>query len=85
MEKSLKQFDNEILETFSLRAPMLEEELKEIYKDAKKYASTSFRQAMIGEDAEQYINELKDKFKAKYDQLKLENERAAQTKAQAFL
>jgi hypothetical protein len=43
MEKSLKQFDSEILETFSLRAPMLEEELKEIYKDAKKYASSSFK------------------------------------------
>lgn len=40
---------------------------------------------MIGEDADEYINELKDKFKQKYDQLRTENARAASTKAQAFL
>lgn len=85
LEKSLKQFDSDMVETFSIKAPMYEEELREVYKEAKKYATSQFREAMIGEDAEEYINELKDKFKQKFDQLKIENERAASTKAQAFL
>lgn len=43
MEKSLKQFDSEMLETFSLKAPMYDEELREIYKEAKKTSLTSFK------------------------------------------
>lgn len=74
LEKSLKQFDSDMVETFSIKAPMYEEELREVYKEAKKYATSQFREAMIGEDAEEYINELKDKFKQKFDQLKIENE-----------
>lgn len=85
MEKSLKQFDTEMLETFSMKSPMYEEELREVYKDAKKYATTAFKEAMIGEDAEEFITELKEKFRSKYETLKIENERAASTKAQAFL
>ena len=46
---------------------MYEDELREIYQQAKKYATTSFKEAMIGEDADEYISELKDKFKQKYD------------------
>jgi len=38
----LRDFDQEILETFSLKAPMFEEELREIYKDAKRSATESF-------------------------------------------
>lgn len=32
LEKSLKLFDSEILETFSIKSPMYEHELEEIYK-----------------------------------------------------
>lgn len=50
LEKSLKQFDTELLETFSLKAPMFEEELREVYKDAKRYATNSFKEQVIGEE-----------------------------------
>ncbi len=64
---------------------MFEEELWEIYKDAKRSATNSFVKTSLGEDSEQFLGELKDKFKTKFDQLRVENERAASTKAQAFL
>lgn len=60
---------------------MFEEELREIYKDAKRSATESFQQSCLGEDATNYLNDLKDKFKQKFDQLRTENERAASTKA----
>lgn len=64
---------------------MFEEELRELYKDAKKQATDLFTQTCIGDDATNYLEDLKSKFKQKFDQLKVENERAASTKAQAFL
>lgn len=60
---------------------MYEDELREIYKDAKKYATASFTETCIGEDSELYMNELKTKIKDKFNQIKTENERAASTKA----
>lgn len=81
----MKIFDEELLETFSLKAPMFEEELRELYKDAKKQATELFTKTCIGDDSVTYLDDLKSKFKQKFDQLKVENERAASTKAQAFL
>lgn len=69
LEKSLKIFDQELLETFSLKAPMFEEELREVYKEAKKQATELFVKSCIGEDSTDYLSDLKDKFKKKYDQL----------------
>ncbi|MBK8663287.1 MAG: hypothetical protein IPN18_16405 [Ignavibacteriales bacterium] len=63
----MKIFDQELLETFSLKAPMFEEELRELYKDAKKQASESFTKTCIGDDAVTYLEDLKSKFKQKFD------------------
>ena len=64
---------------------MFEEELWEFYKDAKREATELFTKSCIGEDATNYLQDLKEKFKQKYDQLRVENERAESTKAQACL
>lgn len=55
LEKSLRQFDQEILEIFSLRAPMFEEELREMYKETKKQATNTFKSQMLGEEGEEYL------------------------------
>ena len=55
MEKSLKTFDEELLETFSLKAPMFEEELWEVYKEAKKTATDMFTSTCIGDDSTQFL------------------------------
>lgn len=64
---------------------MFEEELRELYKDAKKQATELFTKTCIGDESVTFLDDLKSKFKQKFDQLKVENERAASTKAQAFL
>lgn len=46
---------------------MFEEELREVYKEAKKSATELFVKSCIGEDSTDYLTDLKDKFKKKYD------------------
>ena len=84
-DKAVKQFEEDLQESFDLKAPMFEDELKELYKDAKRYALETFKSASIGEDSEEFMEDLKMKFKLKYDHLRVENDRAASQKAQAFM
>ena len=57
------------------RIPMEEDELKEQFKEAKKEAFALFQKKAVGNMAEEYVKELKNKMNSFYQQLKEENER----------
>lgn len=85
LDTALKIFTEEMGDSFNLKAPMFEDELKEIYKEAKKFALEKFDEISLGDSSLNYKDELKFKFKQQFDIFKAENERASHTKAQAFL
>lgn len=57
---------------------MFEDELKEMYVEAKKLAMEEFGKVAVGEVQRQFLIELKDKIKHKYNQLRIENEKHAE-------
>ncbi len=54
---------------------MEEEELKELYTEAKREAMDLFKKKAVGNIAEDFVKELKDKMRDIYQQVKDENER----------
>jgi hypothetical protein len=53
-----------------MRAPIFEEELQEIYKEAKRAAIEEFSKTAVGEVAKGFLVELKDKMKHKFKMIK---------------
>jgi hypothetical protein len=59
-----------------MKAPLDEWELKDLYKESKKQATTLFKKIAVGEDvSHNFLDVLKDKMKTKYLHMKDENER----------
>jgi hypothetical protein len=52
---------------------MTEEDLKLIYKDAKKIAMDSFNKVAVGDVREEYTRQLKEKMADKLEQYKIDN------------
>lgn len=77
-QESYDKFEQSFLENFELRSPVFDDELKEIYLDAKKLALDEFGKVAVGEVQRQYLVELKDKIKHKYNQIRAENEKVAE-------
>jgi hypothetical protein len=61
-----------------MRAPIFEEELQEIYREAKRNALEEFAKTAVGEVARSFLIELKDKMKHKFKMIKAENEKIAE-------
>ena len=59
-----------------MRAPIFEEELQEIYREAKR--NEEFAKTAVGEVARSFLIELKDKMKHKFKMIKAENEKIAE-------
>jgi hypothetical protein len=59
-------------------APIFEEELQEIYREAKRNALEEFSKTAVGEVARSFLIELKDKMKHKFKMIKQENEKIAE-------
>lgn len=57
---------------------MFDDELKEIYIEAKRQAMEEFSKVAVGEVQRQFLVELKDKIKHKYNQIRIENEKVAE-------
>ena len=72
IDESLAKFENILKETVAYRIPMEEEELRDIYLEAKAEAILMFTKKAVG-TADEYIKELKLKMKQLYDSLKQEN------------
>jgi hypothetical protein len=64
---------------------MDEEELKEIYVDAKKEAIQHFQKKAVGTIADEYNKELKTKMTTLFHQIKDENERESVHASHMFL
>ena len=63
---------------FELRSPLFDEELREVYKEARKVAIEEFNKISVGEVSKQYMVELKDRMKQKFKQVKVENEKLSE-------
>jgi hypothetical protein len=62
---------------------MMEEDLKLIYKGAKKIAMESFNKVAVGDVREEYIRQLKEKMADKLEQYK--NDNISQTEQQCYM
>lgn len=85
VEKSLEHFVEEFMSSFEMSAPVEEDDLIEMFKEAKASALKIFDQNSVGEVAPDFKTDLKLKFKQKYNDIKVENEREAQNQAQIYL
>jgi hypothetical protein len=85
IDESLLKFECHLKENASYRIPMEEEELREIYQEAKVEAISLFTKKAVGSAAEEYIKELKLKMKQLYSSLKEENAMQANNTASQFL
>jgi hypothetical protein len=63
---------------FESRSPLFDEELREVYKEARKAAIEEFNKISVGEVSKQYMVELKDRMKQKFKQVKVENEKLSE-------
>ena len=72
------KFERNFQENFELRSPVFDDELKEIYQEAKRLCLEEFTKVAVGDVQKQYMVELKDKIKHKYNQIKQENEKVAE-------
>jgi len=75
----LKELDTNFQES----APMPEEELKSIYKSAKKNTLDKFNKVAVGDVREEYLRQLKEKMSDKLDWYK--NENINQTEQQCYM
>jgi len=57
-------------EHFNEQAPMFEEDLKFLSSEARKIAVDSFTKTAVGENKTDFLSNLKDKIKQKYEQYK---------------
>lgn len=77
-QEAYEKFETNFMENFELRSPVFDNELKEIYIDSKKVALEDFGKVAVGEVQKQFLAELKDKMKHKFNQIRLENEKVAE-------
>ena len=76
--ESYEKFERNFQENFELRSPVFEDELKELYQEAKKLAMDEFGKVAVGEVQRQFLVELKDKIKHKFNQIRNENEKLSE-------
>jgi len=69
-QEAQERFERALTEAFEMRAPIFEEELQEIYREAKRNALEEFSKTAVGEVARSFLIELKDKMKHKFKLIK---------------
>lgn len=85
MTEALKMFDQEFRENFEMKCPMYEDELRELYKNAKVEASEYFKKRAVGDASKDYIEDLKIQFRQKYSTYRAENENLARNAVEMYL
>jgi succinate dehydrogenase/fumarate reductase flavoprotein subunit len=76
-EDALTQFEETMKEEVMNRIPMEEDDLREAYQQAKKDSVAFFKKKAVGNVADEYIVELKQKIQIVFNQIKEENERVS--------
>ncbi len=61
-----------------MKSPLFEDELRELYKDARKIALEEFGKVAVGDVQKQFIIELKDRMKQKFKTFRQENEKLSE-------
>lgn len=77
-QDAYEKFERNFHENFELRSPVFDDELKEIYSEAKRVCLEEFGKVAVGEVQRQFMVELKDKIKHKFNQIRIENEKVAE-------
>lgn len=70
-------FEKLFYDSFSERCPMLEGELKQIYKEAKVEAMTQFNRTAVGEVKDMFHTQLKQQMNQKLELYSMENEKTS--------
>ena len=77
MQDAYQIFEKLFYDEFSERCPMLEGELKQIYKDAKTQAMNQFNQTAVGEVKDNFYSQLKHQMQQKFELYSMENEKTS--------
>ena len=85
MEGAYENFNEDLGESFDINSPMYEDELFDLYKQAKESAIKSFDQNSVGDVSVEFKEDLKNKFKDRFIQLKAENQKETKKACQNFL
>ena len=63
---------------------MFEDELKELYVEAKRSAMEGFSQVAVGEIRDEFLSQLKQKIRHKFNIVKSDNEKMAEVRFQIY-
>lgn len=85
LQKSIEIFEEEFRSNFEVRVPLYEDELREIFNDAKAEALDNFNSKALGEVQSEYEQDLIIKFDQKFSQYRAENENESRKSCQIFL
>jgi len=78
-------FERVMGEELQAGGPFFEAELKDIYSTAKKQALNHFQKVAVGDVKEEYLENLRDKMKNKYQQIKQDNDHTCEQECLMFL
>lgn len=70
-------FEKQFYDDFSDRCPMLDGELRQIYKHAKNLAMAQFNKTAVGEVKEMFHTQLKNQMNQKLELYSMENEKTS--------
>lgn len=84
-EMAYESFIEELHHSFEMNAPMFENDLNDLFKEAKSQALKIFSQNAVGDVANEFMSDLKAKLKNKYSQIKAENEKETRKACQMYL
>lgn len=81
LDESIQKFEELLKDNAFQRIPMEEDELKDLFSEAKKEALAHFSKKAVGQIAEEFTKDLKYKMKEIYHQVKEDNERESAQQA----
>ena len=85
LHESIETFEEILGAKGYSRVPLEEDELKDVYAEAKREAMAIYKKKAIGNQGTELIRDLKEKIKFKYQDLKEENERQSAQYCTSFL
>ena len=85
LQESYEAFERDFYENFQAHVPMAQDEIKDLYREAKQKGLAIFEKAAVGEVRDEYLNQLRAKMRAKLEHLSNENEKSAETACMLFL
>ena len=70
-------FEHQFYNEFQEKCPMIEQDLKQIYKSSKSEAMKSFEKQAVGEVKDEFYSQLKNQMLQKYELYSMENEKTS--------